>query len=59
MVPQLPPEVLFADEYNRPVFQMGPYDVTALAHNAAIAAQAGAGNRLARVVQRVGFLTLP
>jgi len=34
MVLQLPPEVLFVNEYNRPVFQMGPYDATALAHNA-------------------------
>lgn len=28
-----PPEVLFADVYNRPVFQMGPFDAAALARN--------------------------
>jgi hypothetical protein len=28
-----PPEVLWADEFNRPVFQMGPYDNTAMAVN--------------------------
>lgn len=33
----LPPEVLFADAFNRPVFQMGPYDSEALARNTALA----------------------
>lgn len=36
-----PPEVLFADEYNRPVFNMGPYDNAAMAQNFEIAAAAG------------------
>ena len=33
MTPLQPPEVLFADAYNRPVFQMGPYDAAAMARN--------------------------
>jgi dTDP-4-amino-4,6-dideoxygalactose transaminase len=33
MTSLLPTEVLFADEYNRPVFQMGPFDAAALAEN--------------------------
>jgi hypothetical protein len=36
-----PPEVLFADEYNRPVFHMGPYDNAAMARNFEIAAAVG------------------
>src|SRR6266478_6619666 len=28
-----PPEVLFADEFNRPIFRMGPYDNAAMAEN--------------------------
>ncbi len=33
MTPLQPPEVLFADVYNRPVFQMGPHDATAMGRN--------------------------
>lgn len=41
MMTLLPPEVLFSDEYNRPVFQMGPCDAAALARNSSIAAASG------------------
>jgi hypothetical protein len=38
----LPPEVLTADEFNRPVFQMGPFDAHALARNCDLVQRASA-----------------